>query len=107
MTINPSLFEAYLKCPTKCWLRSTGEPTAGNAYAEWVQTQNESYRPDAAKRLTVGVPADECPVAPAAEDLKAVKWRLAFDVIVRVESRRSRDNEAQTPKSEIQNLRLK
>lgn len=45
MKITLSLFEAHLKCPTKCWLRSNGEPTAGNAYAEWVQTQSESIAP--------------------------------------------------------------
>jgi hypothetical protein len=28
----------YIKCPTKSWLRFTGEPATGNAYAEWVQS---------------------------------------------------------------------
>jgi len=32
MKITPALFEAYLKCPTKCWLRSTGEPSSGGSY---------------------------------------------------------------------------
>ena len=53
MKITPSLFEAFLKCPTKCWLRSNRDPAAGNAYTEWVQTQTESYRSESAKRLTV------------------------------------------------------
>jgi len=44
MKITLSLFEAFLKCPTKCWLRFTREPPAGYPYAEWVQTENESYR---------------------------------------------------------------
>jgi CRISPR/Cas system-associated exonuclease Cas4 (RecB family) len=60
MKITPDLFDAFLKCPTKCWLRVVGEPTSGNAYAEWVQAQNESYRAEAAKRLTADLPADEC-----------------------------------------------
>ena len=42
MIITPSFFEAFIKCPTKCWLRFTGEPASGNAYAEWVQTESES-----------------------------------------------------------------
>jgi hypothetical protein len=29
MKITPTLFEAYVKCPTKCWLRATNEPSAG------------------------------------------------------------------------------
>jgi CRISPR/Cas system-associated exonuclease Cas4 (RecB family) len=44
MKITPDLFEAYLKCPTKCWLRATAEPSAGNTYAEWVKAQSDSYR---------------------------------------------------------------
>jgi CRISPR/Cas system-associated exonuclease Cas4 (RecB family) len=36
MKLTSALFEAYLKCPTKCYLRSTGQAGSGNAYAEWV-----------------------------------------------------------------------
>lgn len=35
MTITPELFGAYLKCPTKCFLRAHGEPPTGNPYAEY------------------------------------------------------------------------
>ena len=101
MRITSALFEAHLKCATKCWLRSTGEPAAGNAYAEWVQSQNDSYRADAAKRRMEALPADECVVAPAAENLKAAKWRLAVDVPVQVELCSSRGNEAETSAPEI------
>ena len=88
MKITPDLFEAFLKCPTKCWLRVVGEPTSGNAYAEWVQAQNESYRAEAAKRLTADLPADECDSPGSgrreahysAETLKTAKWRFALDV---------------------------
>jgi hypothetical protein len=101
MTITPSLFEASLKCPTKCWLRFTGEPPTGNTYAEWVQTEHESYRTEAAKRLAANVPANECAVAPAAAELKTAKWRVAVDVPVRIEPRSSRGHEAQTSSTEI------
>src|SRR6266516_3030869 len=102
MTITPFLFDAFLKCPTKSWLRSAGEPTAGNTYADWVLTQNESHRADGAKRLAADTPADECAIAPEAESLKSAKWRLAVDVLVRKvdssspEPRSSRGHEAQT-----------
>jgi hypothetical protein len=43
MVVSSHLFEAFLECPTKCWLRSRAEPTAGNAYAEWAQAQNKAY----------------------------------------------------------------
>ena len=80
MKIPADLFEAFIKCSTKCWLRAAGEPTSGNAYAEWVKSQNESHRTDAAKRLMADVPANDCDVAPVAENLKSAKWRLAVGV---------------------------
>src|ERR1700733_11535939 len=96
MKIIPCLFEAYLKCPTKCWLRFTGEPNAGNAYAEWVQAQNESYRADAGKWLIENAPEAECTIAPASTDIKLAQWRFAMDVPARVQLCGSRGNEAQT-----------
>ena len=44
MTITASRFEAFLKCPTKGWLRANNETPSGNTYAEWVQSQTESFR---------------------------------------------------------------
>jgi hypothetical protein len=43
MKIAPSLFEAFLNCPTHCWLRATGELPSGNAYAEWVQVERDIH----------------------------------------------------------------
>ena len=81
MNPNSGLFEAFLKCPTKCYLRSVGEIRSGNAYVEWVQAQNDTYRGKATKRLMEAMPAAEIVVAsPTAEGLKAAKWRLAFDI---------------------------
>jgi len=51
MKITSSLFEAYLKCPTKCFLRSRGEAGAGNEYADWVRVQTENYRNNRIKDL--------------------------------------------------------
>ena len=42
--ISSHLFEAYLECPSKCWLRAQNEPATGNLYAEWGRAQNETYR---------------------------------------------------------------
>src|ERR1039458_909116 len=108
MKISSDLFEAFVKCPTKCWLRFTGEPTADNAYAEWVQTQNESYRADAAKRLMADEPANACALAPVVENLKTARWRAAVDVLGQTpepEPRSNRGSPAQTSTPEIsQNL---
>jgi hypothetical protein len=53
---------------------------SGNAYAEWVNSQKESYRADAATRLMADVPAIEGDVVPSAENLKTAKWRVAVGV---------------------------
>ena len=74
MKITPDVFEAYLKCPTKCLLRSTGEPSAGNTYSEWVKTQNDSYRVSETRRLLAGSPKDEVVFFPDMENVEGAKW---------------------------------
>ena len=44
MTITDQLFEAFLQCPTKCFLRAQAEPPTGNVYSDWVREQSESYQ---------------------------------------------------------------
>jgi hypothetical protein len=39
MTVTPSLFEAYLKCPTKCFLRWLNETSTGNECADFDRAQ--------------------------------------------------------------------
>ena len=41
MKITADVFEAYLKCPTKCWLRAAGESSASSTYPEWAKTQSK------------------------------------------------------------------
>jgi predicted RecB family nuclease len=83
MKVTSALFEAFLKCPTKCYLRSTGEAEAEDAYAEWVRAQNDAYHSKTAKRVIEAVADTEGPVAsPAAKDLKTSAWRLAVDLHV-------------------------
>lgn len=79
MKVSQILFEAYLKCRTKCFLRSREAETA-NANADWVQSQNESYRQNGVKRLTDTVTASECGIGPpVSEKVRMAKWRLAVD----------------------------
>src|SRR6478672_11970936 len=85
--INAGIVEAFLKCPTKCYLRSLGEVGPENAYANLVRAQNESYRTEGVKRLIEGAAPDECVVGlPPATNLKPVKWRLATDYPVRAQN---------------------
>ena len=90
MKITSDLFDAFLKCPTKCYLRSTGQNAAGNAYAEWVREQKDAYRKEAVQRL-VAVAGDEIAVTPPdAANLKTATWRLAVDMPFETETMASR-----------------
>jgi len=81
MRITSPIFDAFLKCATKCHLRSLGEIGSGNEYAEWVRDRDDSYGLEAGLRLQEAVPETECAVAPpATESLKAAKWTLAVDL---------------------------
>jgi predicted RecB family nuclease len=82
MVINSQLFEAYLKCATKCYLKATGEAGAGNAYAEWLKTQNEAYRIEGVKHLTTEATQDDCINSPIKlQNLRTAKWRLAINLV--------------------------
>ena len=81
MIISSQLFESYLQCPTKCWLRSRAELPAGNSYAEWVGARNKTYLQDGLKRLLINFPESDCAIAPPiAKNPKDFTWRLASDV---------------------------
>jgi predicted RecB family nuclease len=88
MRITPTIFGAFLKCATKCYLRSLGEVGSGNEYAEWVRAQDESYQREATRRVQEAVPETERVVAPpTTEKLKAAKWRLAVDLLAQTPDR--------------------
>ena len=82
MRITSRLFEAFLKCPLKCYLRSIDEPDSTSAYAAWVRRQDESYQSKATERLQND---GECVVGSAATgNLSSGKWHLALDVVAQV-----------------------
>jgi hypothetical protein len=80
MRISSDLFNAFLKCPTKCWLRAAGEPTSAYAYAEWVASQNRSYCATELERLLSETSNDAVSVSSRPESLNAAKWRLATNL---------------------------
>ena len=87
MRVTPRLFEAYVKCPTKCFLRSLGETGKGNAYADWFRTQTESCRTEGIKGLLARAAHDGCLIGPpGTEDPKTAKCRLTVDFVARVQN---------------------
>src|SRR5271155_1389664 len=53
MKISSDFFEAFLKCPTKCWLRFTSEPTAGKAFAKHRDIVRGSFTPKSIQKHLV------------------------------------------------------
>jgi predicted RecB family nuclease len=81
MIVSSSLFESYLQCSTKCWLRSRAEPATGNFYADWVHAQNEAYFHGGFKRLLATLPQCNRAIAPPIPKTpKDVTWHLATDL---------------------------
>jgi hypothetical protein len=85
MKITPDVFEAYLKCPTKCWLSATDEPSTGASYSEWLKTQNHSYRVNETRRLVAEFSNDEVVLSPDMANFKVAKWRLASNLAVQAQ----------------------
>ena len=91
MIVSSQLFEDYIECATKCWLRSRAEPAAGNVYAEWARAQNEAYRQDALKKLLAVLPeGDRVIRPPISKSSKDATWRIAIDVRLRTNELESR-----------------
>jgi predicted RecB family nuclease len=79
--VTSQIFEDYLKCPTKCWLRSRAEPATGNLYAEWTRAQNEAYLQSAIKYLLTTLLESDRVIAPTFPEIfKDLTWRFATDV---------------------------
>ena len=60
MAITTDLVEAFLKCPTKCFLRARAEVATGNAYAHRVRAKSEIFRSEGITRLVAAVAPDKC-----------------------------------------------
>jgi len=86
MIISSTLFAAFLGCPTKCYLHSLGRTGTGNAYADWHRMQNESYQRERIKCIKSEYAPDECRIGlDGVGKLKTTNWRLAVDIVVRVQ----------------------
>lgn len=83
MNITAEIFDAYLKCKTKCWLRASGEPSCGNAYAEWLKAQSDCYRATQTELLIPELSSNEAARAPTVENIIVEKWRLATNLVTR------------------------
>src|SRR5262245_44148487 len=91
MIVSSQLFEAYLECDTKCWLRARAEPSTGNTYAEWARLKNKTYCEDGRKRLLAMFPENGRGIAPPISSYaKTAIWRVATDVCLQTNDLESR-----------------
>src|SRR5215831_3004075 len=91
MVVTSPLFEAYLECKTKCWLRARAEPGTGNTYADWVRLKNETYYEDGRRHLLTRFPENRHAIEPAlSKHGKDWMWHVATDVRLQTNSLESR-----------------
>lgn len=83
--VTSRLFEAYLACVTKCYLRSTGIVATGNAFTNWVQTRSASYIREVTKNFTAGLCGEFVVSYPEASQWKTAQWHWAVDQVVRAQ----------------------
>lgn len=91
MIISTPIFEAYLKCPSKCWFLFIGKEGDANLYSNFVKTQSTAYRTAGIERLMVKIHPSECVVRPSVPlNIKKAKWLLAVDFVAINETLESR-----------------
>jgi hypothetical protein len=87
MQITADIFEAYLNCPTKCFLQAHTEAGTGNSYADWVRTETETYKITLIKQLKEYASPDiYITKLVDIKDLKKAKWRFAIDIVAQSRS---------------------
>src|SRR5215813_8295204 len=84
--VTSRLFEAFLACPTKCFLRSIGQLATDNTFTSWKEARDESYRREGFKRLSAEFPGALDPVSFERRKIKNARWQLAFDQAVRAQN---------------------
>src|SRR5262249_47999798 len=85
-SVTTRLFEAYLACPTKCYLRSIGEVEASNDFAIWNETRSETYLCEGVQRLTTDHHSELGLEPPETGHWKNVPWRFALNLIAQAEN---------------------
>ena len=87
MLITSHLFEAYLKCHTKCFLLSLGVTGTGDGYSDWVQTQQATYRSEEIKRLTQEAAQNQHVIGPIDRgNVQSTKWRFRIETAARAQN---------------------
>jgi len=91
MIISTPIFEAYLKCPSKCWFLFLDKESDANIYSDFIRNQNNAYLAAGIERLMVKIQPSECVVKPSVPlNIKTATWMLAVDFVAINETLESR-----------------
>src|SRR5262249_4100748 len=91
MSITQEVFEAFLKCPTKSYLRSKNVVGAYSEFGEWQQRVQERFKQTACRQLHSTVPEDELHVGtPPLRALEDRRYHVIIDYAVDLPSIQSR-----------------
>ena len=85
LSVTSHLFEAYLACPTKCYLQFKGEVGAGSDYTAWAAKRAESYCRNGIQELTAAHPLELGGGSLESGRWKNASWHFALDQIVRAQ----------------------
>lgn len=84
--VTAQLFEAYLACPTKCYLQSIGELAIGNDFLVWSKARRESYRLNGIQRLKENHPHAVDVNEVHSGHWKHALWDMAFNQNVKTQN---------------------
>ena len=91
MVISAPIFEAYLKCPSKCWFLYFGKEGDTNLYSDFVRNKSNIYRSAGIDRLLVKIQPGDYVVTPSLPvNIKTAIWLLAIDFVATKEILESR-----------------
>lgn len=84
--ITASLFEDYINCPTKCFLRVSLEKESEDSHSIWIKKQNASFQHNAIERLANKFDVKNIVVNPSvSKKSKDESWLLAIDWSIRAQ----------------------
>lgn len=80
MAITQEIFQAYLRCPTKCHLVAHGVEAEWDPHLPPMTQGDDAFWREGVSRMCSGVPADEKLIGlPTLRDLKRKRYRLVVD----------------------------
>ncbi len=89
-SVTAQLFEAYLLCPTKCFLQSVGEVPQENEFASWKESRRVTYRFEGTQKLLSGHPSWLVDESPELGRWRNVSWDFAINPVARAEGLEAR-----------------